>query len=235
MGFHYPHAVKHSLATAANDFIVASGAGVFVKKTLAEVKTLLGLGTAAYTAATDYVTHALATAANDFLVASGSGAYVKKTLAETLTILAHSIASHSDTTATGAELETLTDGSETELHSHAADGVTLTIAETEVFSGTSPDPIAWTDLDLSGTIGTQATLVILKFFNPAGAKQWIAVKRNGDTDLFYTVDVGTTGGDLASEKSCILLVTTDATGKIEWKYEGAGQANITFDLLAYIK
>ena len=40
--------IKHSLATAANDFLVASGAGVFVKKTLTEIKTLLGLGTAAY-------------------------------------------------------------------------------------------------------------------------------------------------------------------------------------------
>jgi hypothetical protein len=46
--------ILHSLATAANDFLVASGSGAFVKKTLAEVKTILGLGTAAYTAATDY-------------------------------------------------------------------------------------------------------------------------------------------------------------------------------------
>lgn len=119
--------IKHSLATAVSDFLVASGAGAFIKKTLAEVKTILGLGSAAYTAATDYVTHALATAANDFLVASGSGAYVKKTLAETLAILAHSIASHNDTTATGAELEELTDGSETTLHSHAAAGNGATI------------------------------------------------------------------------------------------------------------
>ena len=36
--------VKHSLATAENDFIVASGEGVFVKKTLAEAKTILGVG-----------------------------------------------------------------------------------------------------------------------------------------------------------------------------------------------
>ena len=79
--------IKHSLATAVSDFLAASGVGVFVKKTLAEVKAILGLGTAAYTAATDYVTHALATAANDFLVASGSGAFVKKTLAEVKTIL----------------------------------------------------------------------------------------------------------------------------------------------------
>ncbi|HEY0029138.1 MAG TPA: hypothetical protein VGC65_00155 [Bacteroidia bacterium] len=35
--------ISHSLATAANDFLVASGAGIFVKKTLAEVKTVLGL------------------------------------------------------------------------------------------------------------------------------------------------------------------------------------------------
>lgn len=35
--------IKHDLATAENDFLVASGTGVFVKKTLAEVKTLLGI------------------------------------------------------------------------------------------------------------------------------------------------------------------------------------------------
>ena len=92
--------IKHSLATAVSDFLVASGAGAFVKKTLAEVKTILGLGTAAYTASTDYVTHALATAANDFLVASGAGAFVKKTLAETKTILnwAADIATHAGLT-----------------------------------------------------------------------------------------------------------------------------------------
>jgi hypothetical protein len=35
--------VKHSLADAENDFLVASGADVFVKKTLAETKTILGI------------------------------------------------------------------------------------------------------------------------------------------------------------------------------------------------
>jgi len=35
--------VSHSLATAANDFLVASGSGVFAKQTLAEVKSTLGL------------------------------------------------------------------------------------------------------------------------------------------------------------------------------------------------
>ena len=50
----HPQYILHSLATAANDFLVASGTGAFVKKTLAEVKTALGLGSAAYTASADY-------------------------------------------------------------------------------------------------------------------------------------------------------------------------------------
>jgi hypothetical protein len=37
----HPQYIKHSLAMAINDFLVASGAGAFVKKTLAEVVTLL--------------------------------------------------------------------------------------------------------------------------------------------------------------------------------------------------
>lgn len=40
--------VRHSLAVAANDMLVASGVGAFVKKSLAEVKAILGLGDAAY-------------------------------------------------------------------------------------------------------------------------------------------------------------------------------------------
>ena len=50
--------ISHSLATATNDVLVASGVGAFVKKTLAELKTILGLGTAAYTASTDYAVEA---------------------------------------------------------------------------------------------------------------------------------------------------------------------------------
>jgi len=35
--------IKHSLAKAANDFLVASGADTFIKEMLAEVKTAIGL------------------------------------------------------------------------------------------------------------------------------------------------------------------------------------------------
>lgn len=45
--------VKHALATAANDFVAASGSGAFVKKTLAETKTILGVLNHNWAASTD--------------------------------------------------------------------------------------------------------------------------------------------------------------------------------------
>lgn len=46
--------IKHALSTAGNDFLVGSGSNAYTKKTLAETKTILGLGTMAAEAATDY-------------------------------------------------------------------------------------------------------------------------------------------------------------------------------------
>lgn len=54
--------------------------------------------------------------------------------------LLHTIASHSDTTATGAELEELTDGSETTLHSHAGGGGGSATSFTPTWQGTGSDP-----------------------------------------------------------------------------------------------
>lgn len=50
-----PHTVyiKHILATAVNDFLVASGTGAFVKKTLAETLTILGKAAASGLASLD--------------------------------------------------------------------------------------------------------------------------------------------------------------------------------------
>ncbi len=68
--------VAHSLATAANDFLVASGAGAFVKQTLAQVKTLLDwaadIATHAAIVATDSVKAHASFATADFTVASGA-------------------------------------------------------------------------------------------------------------------------------------------------------------------
>ncbi len=45
--------IAHSLAIVANDFLVASGVGVFVKKTLVEVLTIIGKGAASGLASLD--------------------------------------------------------------------------------------------------------------------------------------------------------------------------------------
>jgi hypothetical protein len=73
---------KHSLATAVSDFLVASGAGAFVKKTLAEVKTILGL------AGTVGGNVPASAAADDVMVGdSTTGNWIKKTIAEFKAIL----------------------------------------------------------------------------------------------------------------------------------------------------
>ncbi len=52
----HPQYVRHNLATAQDDVLVGAPSpfGSWIKKTLAEFKTILGLGSAAYTASTDY-------------------------------------------------------------------------------------------------------------------------------------------------------------------------------------
>jgi len=68
-----PHSgvyILHSLATAVSDFLVASGAGVFAKQTLAQVKTLLGI-------AADIATHA-AIAATAAVMGHATAAQITK-------------------------------------------------------------------------------------------------------------------------------------------------------------
>ncbi|KKK55547.1 hypothetical protein LCGC14_3073430, partial [marine sediment metagenome] len=66
--------------------------------------------------------------ADEIIIEDSAAGFVKKSVAlsslPSHTPAAHTVASHSDTTGTGAELNTLTDGSEATLHSHAADGGT---------------------------------------------------------------------------------------------------------------
>lgn len=133
--------IAHSLATAANDFLVASGVGVFIKKTLAEVRTLLGLESNV----------PAATAENDFIVAGATPfAWVKKTLAEVKTILGLGTAAYTASadydaagTAAGKIASSISDGDTT----HAPDGNSvfdaLALKSTET---------VWTDYSATSTI-----------------------------------------------------------------------------------
>lgn len=115
----------------------------------------------------------------------------------------------------------------------AAPGALLTVAETEVFTGTSPT--TWTDLDLSGTIGANVALVVLKHFSAGG--NVIAFRKNGDTDEHYdasAVDAKgcalVTGGGVY----LIFLVMADSGGIIEWKTSAATEST-TVDVIGFIK
>lgn len=86
---------------------------------------------------------------------------------------AHSIASHNDTTGTGAELDELTDGSQTTLHSHAAAGGGIwTLYET-----LSPDGDA--TISTSTLDAHDLWMVILDFTVTAGGEQSFSLRING--------------------------------------------------------
>ena len=112
-------------------------------------------------------------------------------------------------------------------------GATLTVAETEVFNGAAPN--SWTDLNLSGTIGAQATLVFLKIF-AQGYDSKAAARRNGDTDELFSgaFMYGAHSINMSANTYGILVAVTDTSGIIEWKFTGAFEG-VTVDVIAYIK
>ncbi len=114
---------------------------------------------------------------------------------------------------------------------------TLTVAETEVFSGITPT--TWTDLDLSGTVGSNVALVLLKIGGGSFSGVGVAFRKNGDTDEFFAATSVTGVGaalieGLTNVISYVFVVAADATGKVEWK-TGAALDSRTVDIIAYIK
>ena len=127
---------------------------------------------------------------------------------------AHTIASHSDTTATGAELETLTDGSDADaLHVHA-------LADTHIASTANPHG---TDLGNigSGTLAELNTAVQDATLDDSGDSRTPSGTAGGDLNGTYPnpgVDDGADATAIhdnqASEISALVLVTTAATDHI---------------------
>lgn len=111
------------------------------------------------------------------------------------------------------------------------------VGNTQVFSGSAVG--SWTDLDLSGTVGAKAVVVMLRITktsaNASGTNY--AVRRNGDTP-----DMGLTSGDdpgnagytgiLSNGQSGRLLCATDSAGVIEW-IASATNDTCTIHLEAY--
>ena len=191
-------------ATAQNSFIVSDSTPFsWIVKTLAQVKTILGLGTAAYTAVTDYVTHSLATATNDFLVASGAGVFVKKTLAEVKTILSLGTAAYTAST----DYATVS-------HTQAQSTITADAVQTPAFA----DPLAldgttyknWKCAATSGNTTVNLTNVV---DGDAGSIELIISGAGG-----YTITMGT----MFTKKlgSTSIVATTAADNFISWMKSG---------------
>lgn len=112
----------------------------------------------------------------------------------------------------------------------APTGASLTVAETEVFNGTSPT--AWTNLDLSGTIGANASLVLLKIGSPTSIAG--AFRPDGDTDEYYSSIIkGTHLFKVTNPaRASLVILCTSSAGIVEWKTSQA-KADTVISILAY--
>ncbi|MCK5236282.1 MAG: hypothetical protein KAR06_04775 [Deltaproteobacteria bacterium] len=118
-----------------------------------------------------------------------------------------------------------------------ASGAGLTVAETEVFNGASPQ--AFTDLDISAVVGSNVAFVILKVgttdddVNPT-------FRQNGDTEITEPSSF-LLGPFAANIMMCdnnfahfgYVICITDASGIIEWATDES--QTVTIDVVAFIK
>lgn len=87
-----------------------------------------------------------------------------------------------------------------------------------VFNGSSPT--SWTDLDLSGVVGTRCAVVFLKFTSNQDMNA-IAVRQNGDSDDYYSASseqnaYGICMAHHDNDADLVLMCLTDGNGVIEW-------------------
>ena len=176
----HPENILHSLATAVSDFLVASGAGAFVKKTLAEVKTILGLGSAAYTAATDYLgLHAKADTAGAADTATALATGADRTKLDGITAGAQV---NSDITK--AEIEAKLTG-QIASHTHAGGGGGQPIGFVILGNDTLPQALA-TNINTRITVTAARTLTTT--VPAAGTRCSVMVLTSGTTS--YTITFG---------------------------------------------
>ena len=105
----------------------------------------------------------------------------------------------------------------------------------EAFTGTSPN--AWTDLDLSATIGANRAYVILKVVCTSGNLD-VWLRQNGSTlEGSGATTEGVSGlqtGYVRQSGEIHLLVLTDTGGIIEW-LTSAARTGTTVTLMAYMR
>jgi hypothetical protein len=103
--------IPKNIATASDQVLVSAGSGLWIAKTLTQIRTWLGLGSAAYTNTTAYATatqgtkadgsiqSSIGTAADQVLVSSGVGTWAAKTLTQFRTWLGLGSAAYTESSA----------------------------------------------------------------------------------------------------------------------------------------
>ena len=130
------------------------------------------------------------------------------------------------TTNTGMPAGIAVDEDTLELKKILSAGATMAFVDTQVFSGTSPS--AFTDLDLSGVVGSNVALVMLRV-NTGSVNERAQFRTNGDTSDF----AGYATGNSANQRYGYIWVKTDSAGIVEWHTSG-DQAGAVIDVVAYI-
>ena len=113
-------------------------------------------------------------------------------------------------------------------------GASVGNTKTQVWTTTNC-PTSWTDIDLSGTVGSNSALVHISFQSTAGDMNAISIRANGDTTEYHekTSDVSAYGiaighhdsGGTATGGALVLSSFTDNVGVIEWICETQQEAD----------
>lgn len=115
-------------------------------------------------------------------------------------------------------------------------GLSMTVGDTNVFNDTLGANDTWEDLDLSGVVGENEALVMLKVISDNATPRNFAVRRDGDTDDMYPkyYPYGCHMADVSNAGYSVLVVFTSSSGVIEIIAEVAA-VTYTVDVMGYIK
>jgi len=188
-----------------------------------ELSLVIGTNTQAWDAGLDSLA-GLTYAAASFVKMTGANAFALRTIAETaddlegtidhanlsnLTIVAH------DTTATGANLTSLTDGSETALHTHFVDRGDP--ASVDFATGDLTTDETFRDLDLSSIINDSgAKLVLMHLFiqdDAAGSR--IMFRKKGNSNQLSRSNIRTQVADIPNDFD--IIVACDTNQVVQYK------------------
>ncbi len=105
---------------------------------------------------------------------------------------------------------------------------TIVFSTAGLFNGTSPT--SYTDLDLSGTVGSNQAVCLIKVFNNSGdaTTQTYRFRKDDDGDGFDSTGTGG-AGILNDQEAAYLLIITDTTGVVEWESNAAKTTVITME------